>query len=241
MAALGRLYGSDGPSRRSSQSAPADPTQLPAVIGEDEGRDLLTAAGLPVVPGAMVADIDAASIVAARAPGPWVLKVGVPGVAHKGKVGGVKVGLWGETAVREAAEQIARAAIAAGLVDETAEVPFLMQEMHLGPEILLGAIRDEIAGPSLTVSLGGWAAEAATPFGVVSLPLSDEELAMQMGGWQLGHFLGTEKESQLIEYATGLSRAFVSGGSLSIFTVVEINPLILGPDGAVAADVLIVR
>jgi succinyl-CoA synthetase beta subunit len=209
------------------------------VIGEDEGRDLLAVAGLPVVPGTVVADVDATAARAARMPGPWVLKLAIPGVAHKGRVGGVKIGLWGEAAVRDAAKQIAAAAIAAGLADRPDEVPFLMQEMHLGPEILLGAIRDDIAGPSLTISLGGWAAEAATPFGVLSLPLSDDELAVQMGSWQLGHLLGTDREGQLIEYATAVSHAFVSG-ALSAFTVVEINPLILGPSGPVAADVLIV-
>jgi hypothetical protein len=152
----------------------------------------------------------------------------------------VKVGLWGEAAVREAGAQIAAAAVTAGLAERPGDVPLLMQEMHFGPEILLGAVRDEIAGPSLTISLGGWAAESATPFGVLSLPLSDDEVAAQVAEWQLGLLLGDEKQRQLIEYATAVSRAFVSGGSLSTYTVVEINPLILGPRGPVAADVLII-
>jgi acetate---CoA ligase (ADP-forming) len=241
MAALGRLYGWDGSSRRPQASSPdaGTPKAAGAVIGEGAGRELLVQSGLPVVPGEVVANGRSAAARAARDPGPWVLKLGLAGVAHKGRVGGVRVGLWGQEAVRNAAEAIAASAVGAGLADDPDQVPLLLQEMHLGPEILLGAVRDHIAGPSLTVGLGGWAAEAVVPFGVVSLPVSDADLATEIASWGLGRLLGQDKEAQLIGFATDLSRQVVDG-TLSSYSVVEINPLILGPRGPVAADVLIV-
>jgi acyl-CoA synthetase (NDP forming) len=242
MAALGRLYGSEGPVRSAASSDGGGVSgATSSVIGEEAGRDLIIAAGLPVVPGRLVADVAGAAAEAAASPGPWVLKLGLPGVAHKGRVGGVKVNLWGEAAVTAAGQEIAHSAVRAGLADRPEDVPFLMQEMHSGPEILLGAVRDEIAGPSLTVSLGGWAAEAATPFGVLTLPMSADEVASEVRRWGLGRLLGSDREAQLIEFTSGLAAQFAGSGAIGSYTVVEINPLILGPKGPVAADVLLIQ
>lgn len=238
MAALGHMYPGEANGRSAGAASPGDATR-PAVIGEEEGRDLLVAAGLPIVPGTRVRDVSTAAAVAARSPGPWVLKLGLPGVAHKGRVGGVKVGLWGETAVRAAGEQIAAAAVSFGLAETLGEVPLLMEEMHNGPEILLGAVRDDIVGPSITISLGGWSAEAATPFGVLTLPIADDELRARISRWKMAELLGDDRASELVHFVAALSRAFVSG-ALASYSVVEINPLILGQAGPVAADVLII-
>jgi acyl-CoA synthetase (NDP forming) len=236
MAALGAIYRTD--TTPLPPSPPGD-TSTATVIGEAEGRALLVEAGLAVVPGEKVADSEAATQVAAGRPGPWVLKLGLAGVGHKGRVGGVRVGLWGRDAVQRAGREIADSAVAAGLADHPSAVPFLLQEMHTGPEILLGAVRDPIAGPSVTVSVGGWAAEGSQPFGTLTLPATDGEIAQEFHNWHLGHLLGVDREADLLEYVAGLCHSFVDG-KLSTYTVVEINPLILGMSGAVAADVLIV-
>jgi acetate---CoA ligase (ADP-forming) len=209
------------------------------VLGEAEGRGILASAGLRVPAGGVAADEDAAVALAASCHGPVVVKLGLPGVGHKERVGGVQVGVTGEGAVRSAYRAVADGAVRHGLASPAA-VPVIVAEMVFGPELLVGATRDPVVGPSLTVAIGGWAAESGRVFGTVSLPLGGGSFGPVIAGWRLPRLLGDRRAGDLAAFLDTLAARFLSG-PLAGFATVEVNPLILAADGAVAADVLLVR
>jgi acyl-CoA synthetase (NDP forming) len=239
MAALGKLYGhvpgTLAPSRAAAAAASSNGGG--GLIAEAEARTILDAAGLPVVQGAVGRDADEVVRLAAPLRPPWVVKLSASSVAHKERVNGVRLGLGSEEALRRACEEIAESALAAGVPRE--EIAFLVTEMAFGPEILVGALRDPVAGPSLTVALGGWAAEAGALFGTVPLPADEAALAELARGWGLAHLLGARRADQLVRFLAMLGEAFADGG-LGRYATIEVNPLILTEHGASVVDALIV-
>ncbi len=241
MAALGKLFTAHGTAlpeaaARRNGAAPAGQT----VLGEAESRAILGDAGFTLPRGQLAASEDDAVAVAATLTAPLVVKLALPGVGHKGRVGGVQVGVVGEKAVRAACRAVAAGAIAAGLAEDGAAVPVLVCEMAFGPELLVGAIRDPVAGPTLTVGFGGWAAESGRSFGTVALPLASGQAGALIERWGLAPLLGAARAAALGRLLSSLAEA-VTAGPLEAYGTVELNPVILTGDAAVAADVLLVR
>ena len=210
------------------------------MLGEAESRAILRDAGFTVPRGQLAMSEDEAVAVAATLTAPLVVKLALPGVGHKGRVGGVQVGVVGEKAVRAACRAVAAGAIAAGLATDGAAVPVLVCEMAFGPELLVGAIRDPVAGPTLTVGFGGWAAESGRSFGTVALPLAGGQAGALIERWGLPPLLGAARAAALGGLLSSLADA-VTAGPLEAYGTVELNPVILTGDAAVAADVLLVR
>jgi hypothetical protein len=152
----------------------------------------------------------------------------------------VRLGLSSEQELRDACAQITQGALDAGAVTSADQVAFLVTEMRFGPEILVGALRDAVAGPTVTVAVGGWAAEAGAVFGTVVLPKSGGELAELAARWRLPHLLGARRTAALVGLLTTLAHEFAEG-ELASFEAVELNPVILDGDEAVIVDALIVR
>jgi acyl-CoA synthetase (NDP forming) len=250
MAALGKLYAAAGHynSRPAAAAAAPRPAESAGageratehdggLITEVQARKLLTAAGLPVVKGVVASDLDELVAGASVLTRPWVAKLVAEGVGHKGRVGGVRLGLSDEAALREACEAIAAAASAAGVATRE-QIAFLVTETEFGPELLIGALRDPVAGASLTVAVGGWAAESGQIFGILPLPITREELWGRVREWRLD-LLG-DRVAGLVEFLTDLGDAF-AGGLLAEYATVEINPLMLTSHGPSVVDALIVR
>lgn len=239
LAALGALYATADP------ASPVPPAPSPAtatvaqgrVVTEAEGRDVLARLGLPIVAGHRCAGADEVVRVGRRLTGPLVLKLSAPEVGHRERVGGVRLGLAGEPALRAAAAEIRAGAQVAGV--PAGEIGYLVQEMAFGPELLVGAVRDPAAGPTLTVAVGGWAAEAGATFGTLVLPASGAELAAAAAGWRLPDLLGSRRTAELVALLQVVADEFATG-ALSGYRTVEMNPVILDAAGPRIADVLMV-
>jgi len=207
-------------------------------ISEAEGRVIAGEAGLPLVRGVHAASAEAAVAAARTMPGPWVVKIGNSEVSHKGRIGGVKVGLCDLEGVARACTEIAASAIAHGAVASAGTVSFLVQEMVSGPELLVAAVRDKVVGASMMVAIGGWAAEAGHVFFTAPLPLSVEDIERHLRTSRLAALLGPDQR-RLAELLHRIGQAFM-GPDMARFDVLECNPVILTSRGAVLADVLIV-
>jgi acyl-CoA synthetase (NDP forming) len=250
MAALGKLYAAaryySAPAAAAAAAPrpaePAEPSGTPpeddgGLITEVEAREILAVAGLPVVKGVVASDLDELTAGARELTRPWVAKLVAKGVGHKGRVGGVRLGLSDEAALREGCEAIAAAATAAGVATRE-QIAFLVTETEFGPELLIGALRDPVAGPTVTVAVGGWAAESGQIFGTVPLPVTRDELWQQVREWRLDHLLG-DRVDGLVDFLADLGDQF-AGGALSQYATVEINPLMLTGHGPSVVDALIV-
>ncbi|MGH2994813.1 MAG: acetate--CoA ligase family protein [Gaiellaceae bacterium] len=201
------------------ENDPVDLTDLLTVgaLPEYESTLVLERYGIPVAPRRRASSPEEA-VAAARELGfPVVVKADGP--AHKAAAGGVILGLVDETAVAGAAERLGGRVLVA-------------RQAGPGPEAFCGLTRDPQYGPVLAVGPGGSAVEALSLAAVTLAPV------------------GLEEARALVADAPGLAddealaRVLVALGRLAVdhpeVAAVDVNPLILSADGAVAVDALVV-
>ncbi|MGO9163226.1 MAG: acetate--CoA ligase family protein [Streptosporangiaceae bacterium] len=166
---------------------------------------------------------------------PVVLKTDEPGIAHKSDVGGVAIGL-GDAA--------ALAAAYADMCGRLGPRVLVCQTAPHGTELALGIARDPALGPLLVIGAGGVLVELLADR-VVALPPVDAAAA--------GRLLGELRASALLAGARGAPPADLPAVAAAVAALsglaadlgdhleaLDINPLICGPSGAVAADALAV-
>jgi len=213
-------------------------TEGRTVLTEAEAKSLLGRYGVPVVSESVAADGEGA-VFTARAIGfPAVLKgLGVK-LTHKTERGLVRLNLQDEEEVRRAAREIGKAA---GSDLEG----YLVQPMLTGRrEFVAGFIRDVQFGPLVMFGLGGILTEALHDVTFRIAPFDEQEadrmLAEIRATTLLGAFRGeapVDREA-LVRSLVGLSRLGVEHPEIA---EVDINPLLVGPDGAVTAvDALVI-
>ncbi len=166
----------------------------------------------------------AAEAAAAAAELGFPVVVKVDGPAHKTAAGGVVLGIESAEAAAAAAERLG------GRVLVARQVP-------PGPEAFCGMTRDADYGPVLVVGVGGLAVEALGLAAVTLAPATDaeaREVVREAPGL-----------SGLAEGAVeSLAGALVALGRLATdhpeVVEVDVNPLVIGADGAIAVDALVV-
>jgi acetate---CoA ligase (ADP-forming) len=138
---------------------------------EEAARRLVSAAGIPVVPGRLACSADEAVRAAAEFGGPAVLKVVSPQILHKSDIGGIRLNVPAdEQAVRAA---YAAVTTAASTVDGARVEGVLVNPMRSGgTELLAGVIRDPDWGPILAVALGGIFVEVLEDSALAPLPVT---------------------------------------------------------------------
>ncbi len=135
---------------------------------------LLAAAGLPVLPGVVVADADGAAAAAARLGFPAAVKVVGRTLTHKSDVGGVQLDLHDAAAVRAACDRIRAGLAAAGAADELAG--YLVQpQVGGGTELFVGVTQDPSFGPLVAFGLGGTLVELLRDVAFRITPLTDRD------------------------------------------------------------------
>lgn len=202
----------------------------PRLLTEADGKAILAAHGVPVPRGATATAAHQAAA-AARALGmPVVLKA--MGVAHKTEAGAVALDLATPEAVAEAARRMGGGA-------------FLVEEMVTGAvaEILVGVIRDPAHGFVLTLGAGGVLAEITGDTASLLLPVTQQDIVAALDRLRIAPLLRGYRGQPPADLA-GLVAAILAVQDCAIayqasLLELEINPLIVTPDRAVAVDALI--
>ena len=210
----------------------ADPTPLRA----DESFALLGAYGIPAVPTRQI-DSSRAAVAAAREIGyPVVMKSAAPGLAHKNDVGGVVLGVAGDDDVRAAYERLAANLGPHVTVSATAPA---------GVEIALGLAPDPYLGPLVVVGAGGVDAELIRDTAVLLPPVTAERahraldslvIRALLAGWR-GRAAGASAVARRRDRRVRRARI----GTRRPVRALDVNPIIAGPDGAVAVDAFVER
>ncbi len=197
--------------------------------------DLLRDYGIPAVRARQVATRGAALAAAATIGYPVVLKTDEPGIAHKSDVGGVRLGLADPGGAGAAYDDLAARLGPRVLVCETAPP---------GAELALGIVRDAALGPLLVISAGGVLIEIFAERAVLLAPVTRSAAVAALGRLRLAPVLaGTRGQppadmEAIADAITGLSRLACDLGDA--LEALDINPLICGPSGAMAADALLI-
>jgi acetate---CoA ligase (ADP-forming) len=222
--------------RRKADGVPELPAAAAPVagLGYEHARALLAAAGVPFVPARIVAADAAAGAVAAAAAEigfPVVLKA--LGPLHKSDAGGVALGLRDEPALLAAlADMRARLSPAAFSVEAMAPLPH-------GVELLIGARRDARFGPIALAGLGGLYTEVLRDAAVALAPVDEaraRELIMSLRAAPL--LQGARGRAPLDVGAAAAALAALSRAAAEHpeIAALEVNPLLVLPDGALALD-----
>ncbi|HEV7305601.1 acetate--CoA ligase family protein [Ensifer sp.] len=205
-------------------------------LSEHEAKVELAAFGLTVPKGKAVATPEAAAAAAEALGFPVVLK-GL-GVAHKTEAGAVKLNLTTRDEVHAAAK--AMAAVASG---------YLVEKMVAKPvaELIIGAMRDPVAGPVLTIGAGGILVELLDDSAILTLPTTPQAIREAIGGLKIRKLLdgyrgGPAGDDAALIDAVAAAASYVVANA-SKLEELDINPLMVLPNGqgAVAADALIRR
>lgn len=207
-------------------------------LSEYDSKKLLSLYDIPVTRERLSRSADEAVADAAEIGFPVVLKACSPELMHKSEHGFIELNLRSKEDVREAHARIVAS------VDLDLE-GVLVQEMVPGQrELVVGLIRDPQFGPCVMLGIGGIMTEVfedtcfrMAPFDMIEAQDMTEELRFKK---MLGAFRGQKP----VDMET-LCRALMAVGQigLELETVAEldINPLIITPEGRVkAVDALVV-
>ncbi len=236
-AALRRRRGD--PTRLRAIAAAASRGDIGAWLSEADVKGLLRAAGIAVPDGRVVDGEDDAVATAHELRGPVAVKATSPALRHKSDAGALALGVVGDDAVRAAYRRVAlagRDAVAGARPEIVVEV--LVEAMaEPGVELLVAARRDAVV-PALVVGLGGIWTELLDDVAIVPLPATPArvEAALRMlrgfGVLAGARRAGAVDLAALSELAAGAGDLLLAEG----LTLLELNPVIARPDGAVALD-----
>ena len=225
---------------------PRPPEALPppphhGTLPEYMGKAYLAELGIPVPNGRFVTRLDDAKTSAQEIGYPVVLKAQAATLMHKTEAGGVILGIDGERGARRRVDPDAgqhrgrRRRRSDGILVE-AMAP-------RGIEMIVGARRDPDWGPVLMVGLGGVWTETLHDVRLMPADLPKDAIAGEIAKLKGAALLGGLRGAPPADVAA-LATIAARIGSLirphPEIGEIEINPLVVYPDGVLALDVLVV-
>lgn len=211
------------------------------MLTELEAKTVLATAGIPVVPTQRVdANADAASVAACAMGFPVVLKILSDDISHKSDVGGVALNLPDEAAVRAAAaamllrvaHQLPKARI------QGFTVQAMVQRQH-AQELIVGSTIDRAFGPVILFGQGGTAVEVMADRAVALPPLNVPLAKALVARTRVARLLAGWRDTPAVDEAS-VHQVLVALSQLIAeipeIAELDINPLIVNFEGAVALD-----
>jgi acyl-CoA synthetase (NDP forming) len=213
------------------------------VLSELDSKAVLAAYGIPVTRDVLATSAAQAVRAAASIGAPVVMKACGDGLAHKSDLGLVEVGPAGAREVRAAyARLIDRASSAAP--DVALDGVLVSELVTGGTETVVGITHDELFGPTVMLGLGGIFVEVLRDVTFRVPPFNRAE-ALGMVNDLRGSALLTGARGRPAADLGALVNVIMRVQRLAVdlsgeVGELDINPLVVGPKGAVALDALVV-
>lgn len=209
---------------------------MPTVLPEADAKRLLHDVGIAVPQGVAVTDL---ADVPAGLREPLVVKAVSPTLVHKSDAGGVRVGVT-HSSLADVTSQVRAAVEAAG----HPVTGFLVEEMApAGHEVVVGAVRSPDVGWTVMVGLGGIFVEvlADVAFGMVPVSEADvRDMVDSLRGKPVLEGVRGQVRADIDALVDLVVRFAGVGGLLTQLgpevVEVDLNPVIVGGDSAVAVD-----
>ena len=209
-------------------------------LDEETGKQLLAACGIAIPKSVVVSGAASAEAAVADLRFPVVAKVMSAEILHKSDAGGVKVNLGSPGAVRAAIETMASTpAIKKYKVDG-----YLVEEMApAGQEVVVGMFRDPQFGPLIMVGLGGIFVEVLADVAFRICPITERDAAAMLNELRGMALLDGARGRAPVSRQAIIDVLLKLGGENGLLlslppdvAEVDVNPLIVSQDGAVAVD-----
>ena len=231
--------------QRLSCDEPARPIAAGAA-SEPQGLAWLAEAGIHAVPHRVARSADEAVAAARAFDGQVVLKVVSADIVHKSDIGGVRLGLLGDDAVRNAYDAIhasVRQRAPAARIDGILVAPMVRG----GVECILGARRDPVFGAMVMFGLGGVFVEVVGDVALRSAPVTREQALQMIGSTRAATLLAGARGQPpadleaLAAAIVALSQAAAQAGDT--LESIDVNPFLALPaaaGGGMALDAVVV-
>jgi acetyltransferase len=211
------------------------------MLSEAEAKQVLAAYAIPTVATRVVGPEPAQAVAAAQAIGfPVVLKIQSPQLSHKSDLGGVALNLDTPQAVERAAQDML-VRIAALRPDARLE-GFSVQAMVRRPraqELIVGASIDRVFGPVILFGQGGTAVEVLADRAVALPPLNQPLARALIERTRVARLLHGFRDTPPADLA-GVQAVLIAVSQLLAdvpeLAELDINPLIVDAQGAIALD-----
>ena len=205
-------------------------------MSPDAVAELLLCYQVPLVATRLAATPLEAGRAAHELGGAVALKAIAPGVLHKTEVGGVQLGLKGEASVARAAQTMAAKLERVGHPVTGFQLQPMVGE---GVELIVGVVQDELFGPVLACGAGGTATELMKDVSVRITPITATEARGMVRSLKtyplLDGFRGAPK-SDIRAVEDVLLRVSVMVEAHPEIAEMDLNPLVVQPDAAIAVD-----
>ena len=203
-------------------------------VSEVRAKEILSAYDFNVPEGRLVSSVDEAVETAGRIGFPVAMKIVSPEIVHKSDIGGVKINLYSDQAVRDA-HDLMMLRVKRSYPEARIEGVYMEKMCPPGREIILGMTRDPLFGPMLMFGLGGIFVEVMKDITFNLAPITHGE-AMQMLKDTRSYALLVGARGQarvdLDSIADGLQRISQIGTDFPQIQELDINPYIVGPVGS---------
>ncbi|WP_313070256.1 bifunctional acetate--CoA ligase family protein/GNAT family N-acetyltransferase [Melaminivora sp.] len=214
------------------------------VLTEMESKTLLAAFHIPVTRTLLARNAHEAMMIGTQLGFPVVLKIDSPDIAHKSDVGGVALNVQNGAAARDAysdmVQRVGRLQPGARINGVTVQP---MVRARRGREIYIGLTTDEPFGPVITFGAGGTMIELINDRAMELPPLNQFLARRLMDRSRVAEMLGEWRGApavnrQMLEQT--LLRVSEMVCALPQLREMDINPLIVDEEGAIAVDARIV-
>ena len=227
---------------RRGRRPPAPPPAPASELSPATLETALASYGIALPRSHAAGSVAEAATAAERMGFPVALKIRSRDILHKTEAGGVALGLQDRAAVQAAAQALVASARAR---EPDARIEgFLVQEMVSGIEAIVGARSDPLYGPMLLLGSGGVLVELVEDAALRLLPVTADDVGAMIDGLKLARLLSgfrgrpAADRAALEDAALALGRFFLDHRAR--IEDIEINPLMVRPEGAVAVDVRVV-
>jgi acetyltransferase len=214
------------------------------VLGEMESKALLSAFRIPVAQTMVARSPNEALLIAQQLGFPVAMKINSPDITHKSDVGGVRLNLNNAQEVRAAYHEIIESVM---LQQPKAHVNGIsIQPMIVKPngrELMVGVTNDAVFGPIITFGAGGTTVEIVGDRSVALPPLNTFLVKDLIQGTHVAKMLGKFRNMppvNMSDLERVLLRVSEMVCELPMLMEMDINPLILDENGALAADARII-
>ncbi len=202
-------------------------------LTEAKAKSLLFEQGVPTPPGGTATDFDSCVAIAEQLDWPLALKLSGPDIQHKSDIGAIRLDLDNALDLEQACADLLSLPQANGAL-------LLVESMAAdGIEMIVSARADAVV-PALVIGFGGIWTEVLQDAAVIPLPADRESIVRAVQGLRgfalLNGFRGSPSVdlASLAALAEGVGRLLVEKG----LALLELNPVIVNPAGAVATDAL---
>ena len=212
-------------------------------LSEPESKELLDAYGIPVAETRTAATVEEAVAAANEIGYPVVVKLVSHTITHKSDVGGVRLDLQDEAAVRDAFSGIETAIIDRYDASDFGGVSVQPMIERNGYELILGSSIDPQFGPVLLFGLGGTLVEVFKDSSLGLPPLTATLARRMMEHTKIYTALKGVRGQGSVDMA-GLEQLLVRFSELVVeqpaIAELDINPLLASPDRLLALDARVI-